>query len=71
MLDCWCHLKSFSFPRHSQNSDVASIQPIPKGAKGCTQSAIVFVESRIPSRRITLILAENEVTGTILQVRTL
>ena len=54
--------------RRSQNPDVASIEPIPKDAKGCTTAAIVFVQSRSPSRRITLVFAENELTGTILQV---
>lgn len=55
--------------RSSQNSDVASIEPIPKDSVGCTSSAVVYVQSKSPSRRITLILAENEITGTVLQVQ--
>ncbi|XP_076808980.1 nuclear pore membrane glycoprotein 210-like isoform X1 [Clavelina lepadiformis] len=52
----------------SLNPSIASIKPISgHDASGCSSSAVVFVESRVPSRKITLVLAESEHTGSILQ----
>nr|CAB3264509.1 nuclear pore membrane glycoprotein 210 [Phallusia mammillata] len=51
----------------SLNPSIASIQPIHGSEDTCTKSAVVFVESKAAYRKTTLLLAESELTGTILQ----
>ena len=54
--------------RRSLNPSVASVKSVYGNGNGCSHSATVFVESRLPQRKTTLLLAENELTGVILQV---
>ena len=56
------------FYRRSLNAGVASVKPIyDSEEQSCSHSATVFVESRLPQRKTTLLIAENESTGVVLQ----
>uniref|UniRef100_H2YMB4 Uncharacterized protein n=1 Tax=Ciona savignyi TaxID=51511 RepID=H2YMB4_CIOSA len=53
----------------SLNPGVASVEPIYDHDEmdGCSRSAIVFVQSKAPSRKTTLLLAESKLSRAVLQ----